>query len=290
MISSPAHSPGSQMNAAQAAAMQQQMAAMQATILRLETAAAAAPPPPQVEPPEQPVDLIAQALTAAVAAARGPKDHSKDLNYFPHVSLDETPITTRADDFRVIAQLEQVFSNKKTPDEVKVPLVVCKLKGRALHVFKSFTNANGNINNASTTTFAEFKRLMLTLVSNNRLEYEAIEKEYEALSQKNGSAEKFGNAYYSLVEHIHANKESSLLHNDHQLKVMFVRKLKPAVQLHFDRSKLISLEEAIAEAVRADKLVYASAQAESPAKQFKPFSSPPSSGYATPSASRVRQP
>eukprot|EP00961_Rhodomonas_salina_P221718 2997983-Rhodomonas_salina.3 len=101
MIFSPAHSPGSPMNAAhwQAAAMQQQMAAMQATILHLETSTA--PPSPPLA--AQPVDLIALTVAAAQAAARGPKDHSKDLNYFPDVFLSKTPIAMQAND--VIAHL-----------------------------------------------------------------------------------------------------------------------------------------------------------------------------------------
>eukprot|EP00961_Rhodomonas_salina_P221719 2997983-Rhodomonas_salina.4 len=100
-------------------------------------------------------------------------------------------------------------------------------KGRALHIFKAYTtgNAIGNTNKSSTTTFTQFKSLMPTLVPNDWLKCKVIKVVYEALSQKNCLAEKFGNTYYALVVCIHTNKESSLLHNSHQLKAMFVRKL-----------------------------------------------------------------
>eukprot|EP00961_Rhodomonas_salina_P153512 2066910-Rhodomonas_salina.1 len=97
------------MDAAAVAALQAQMVAMAATIARLEAAAAA----PAAAAPA--IDLAA--IAAAVAGARGPKDHSKDLNYFSDVSLDETPYPQRADDF--LCSLNLQFANKGTPDALK---------------------------------------------------------------------------------------------------------------------------------------------------------------------------
>ena len=52
--------------------------------------------------------------------------------------------------------------------------------------------------------------------------------------------------YTSLVARIRANKEATQLHMQHTLKAKFLCKLKPSVQLHFDCTKLSSLEEAFA--------------------------------------------
>eukprot|EP00961_Rhodomonas_salina_P271598 3669770-Rhodomonas_salina.1 len=92
--------------------MQAQMVTMAATITRLEAAAGA----PAAAAPA--IDLAA--IAAAVAGALGPKDHSKDLDYFSYVSLNETPVLQRADDF--ITSLELQFANKGTPDALRVPL------------------------------------------------------------------------------------------------------------------------------------------------------------------------
>eukprot|EP00961_Rhodomonas_salina_P203343 2743580-Rhodomonas_salina.1 len=162
------------MDAAAVAAMQAQMVTMAATITSLEAAAGA----PAAAAPA--IDLAA--ITAAVTGARGPKDHSKDLDYFSDVCLDETPVPQRADDF--ITSLELQFANKATPEALKVPLVVPKLKGKALNTFKVFQNANGDTNNAQTTTYTEFRTLMLTLVPNDQAESDTIKKEYDALTQK----------------------------------------------------------------------------------------------------------
>eukprot|EP00961_Rhodomonas_salina_P018245 245287-Rhodomonas_salina.1 len=108
------------MDAAAVAAMQAQMVTMAATIARLEAAAGAPGAAAQA------IDLAA--IAATVSGARGPKDHSKDLYYFSDVSLDETLVPQRANDF--ITSLELQFANKGTPDALRVPLVVPKLKGK----------------------------------------------------------------------------------------------------------------------------------------------------------------
>eukprot|EP00961_Rhodomonas_salina_P255121 3448018-Rhodomonas_salina.1 len=74
-------------------------------------------------------------------------------------------------------------------------------------------------------------------------------------------AEKYVETYKGLVGCIRANKESLQLHSDKTLLHKFLLKLQQTVQLHFNSSKLSSVEDAYAEAVQADKLVFAANQA-----------------------------
>eukprot|EP00961_Rhodomonas_salina_P170886 2303978-Rhodomonas_salina.1 len=68
------------------------------------------------------------------------------------------------------------------------------------------------------------------------------------------------------------------LHSDKTLLTKFLKKLKVSVQLHFDLSKLDTLENAYAKAIRADSLVYSAFVQErsSPAKNHNFLTFPPS--------------
>ena len=201
------------------------------------------------------------------------------MDYFNDVSLDESPTPQRADDFLAAVKLH--FDNKGTPDADRVKLIVPKLKGHALATFKAFTNANGDTNNATTTTWAEFVKLFETLIPNDLAESNVIEKDYEKASQT-GSAETFVKHYKSLVARIRANAESMTLHSDKTLRTRFVKRLKATTQLHFDRTKLDTLENAYAEAIRADTLVYSAMQQDKPSAPRSPFRTPAASRAGTP--------
>ena len=260
---------------ADAVTSQAAVAAAQATAAAAQAAAAAVP---AGGAPAAPIDVAA--IAAAVAGARRPPDHSRDLDYFDSVSLDETPVPMRADDFLIAANLQ--FANKNTPVGDRVKLIVPKLKGKALNTFKAFTNAAGNVNDAQTTTWVEFETLFKTLIPNDLAESDKIEAEYAKIVQT-GSAEKFTELYKHLVGRILRNTESMTLHNEKTLRTSFLKKLKPTVQLHFDCSKLTSLEDAYAEAIRADALVYNSQLQEKAA-------SAPRTPFRTPNPSRASTP
>eukprot|EP00961_Rhodomonas_salina_P061697 828392-Rhodomonas_salina.1 len=100
--------------------------------------------------------MDAAALAAAISSARQPKDHSKDLDYIKVFSAEGT---MRPDDF--IKNVKGTFDLKSTPEADKVSLVVPRLSCKALSIFKAFKNAAGDINDSSTTTWPEFKQLML---------------------------------------------------------------------------------------------------------------------------------
>eukprot|EP00961_Rhodomonas_salina_P093404 1257013-Rhodomonas_salina.1 len=68
------------------------VAAAQATAVAAQAAAAGGP---AGGAPAAPIDLAA--IAAAVAGARRPPDHSRDLDYFDSVSLDETPVPMRVE-------------------------------------------------------------------------------------------------------------------------------------------------------------------------------------------------
>eukprot|EP00961_Rhodomonas_salina_P066548 893998-Rhodomonas_salina.1 len=163
------------------------VAAAQATVVAAQAAAAGGP---AGGAPAAPIDLAA--IAAAAAGARRPPDHSRDLDYFYSVSLDETPVPMRADDFLISVNLQ--FTNKNTPVGDQVRLLVPKLKGKALNTFKAFTNAAGNVNDTQTTTWAEFETLFKTLIPNDVAESDKIEADYIKLVQT-WSADKFINLY-----------------------------------------------------------------------------------------------
>ena len=160
-------------------------------------------------------------------------------------------------------------------------MIVPKLTGKALTTFKAYRNHAGDTNNALTTTWVEFIALFETLIPNDLAESLKIENDYDKAFQS-GSADKFVDVYKSLVARIRANDESMTLHSDKTLRTKFLKKLKASVQLHFDRSKLDTLENAYAEAIRADSLVYSASVQErsSPAKNpnFRTFNSPSAGG------------
>eukprot|EP00961_Rhodomonas_salina_P017191 231215-Rhodomonas_salina.1 len=118
------------------------------TTLAAAVLAAAPPPAPAPAPPLQ-VDLAA--ITTAVLAGRAPKDYSRDMDYYPTISLDEQLKAMHTDDF--LSSLKLHFDNKSTPDNEHVKIIVPKLTGKALTTFKAFRNANGDTNNTLTTTW-----------------------------------------------------------------------------------------------------------------------------------------
>eukprot|EP00961_Rhodomonas_salina_P107472 1447023-Rhodomonas_salina.1 len=204
------------MDAAAVAEMQRQMAAMQATIAALQAAQAAAGPAPAAAA----INIDPAALAAALNNARPPKDHSKDLD---HVDVFTAEGSIRTDDF--LKNVEGTFSLKNTPDADKVRLVVPRLDGKALGTFKAFKNAAGNTNDRDTTTWAEFRQLMLGLLPDLRVERDSLEAEYAKLSQT-GSAEKYVEKYRDLVSRIRLNPEAAKLHTDDSFILRFVGKLK----------------------------------------------------------------
>eukprot|EP00961_Rhodomonas_salina_P118865 1599777-Rhodomonas_salina.1 len=219
------------------------IAALAAAVL-----AAAPPPAPAPAPPPQ-ADLVA--ITAAVLAGRAPKDHSRDMDYYPTISLDEQLKAMHADHF--LASLKLHFDNKGTPDADCVKMIVPKLSGKALTTFKAFKNVAGDTNNALTTTWVEFVALFERLIPNDLAESLKIENDCDKTFQS-GSAYKFVDVYKALVARIRANDESMTLHSDKTLLTKFLKKLKVSVQLHFDSTKLDTLENAYAEAISADSL------------------------------------
>eukprot|EP00961_Rhodomonas_salina_P182973 2470213-Rhodomonas_salina.2 len=104
----------------------------------------------------------------------------------------------RPDDF--IKNVKGTFDLKSTPVADKVSLVVPSLSGKALSVFKALKNSDtaGDINDCSTTTWPEFKQLMLGLLPDLRIDCNNINAEYNKLAQT-GSAEKFVKKYCDIV-------------------------------------------------------------------------------------------
>lgn len=170
-------------------------------------------------------------------------------------SSEDKDNALRADDF--MDEAEALFQMKHTPEDDKVPLLVSRLIGRALVTFKGFTNAAGDTNNRYTTTFAELKALLLTLLPDLILERDQIEKDYQALSQK-AALDKFVEQYKSMVVRINLNSEARKLHTSQSLLLRFQQKLKPKVQLHLSGKTFTSIEDAYQAAVHHDKLIFAS--------------------------------
>jgi hypothetical protein len=240
------------MDATQAAALLTALQDMQAKVLALENAARLVPPP---APPIDPM-AIAVAAANAVAAVPRQRDHSKDLDKSPNWDGEKTSEGTplRADDFN--DNIDATFGRKATPEADKVPLVIDKLRGRALATFKGFLNAAGHTGNRTTTTWDELKALLLTLLPDIEVERDELEREYEHLRQA-GPAVKYVDAYKSVVARIALNRKARALHTPESFIIRFVTKLKPQVQVHLAGREFKTLEEAYSAAIHQDKLVFA---------------------------------
>eukprot|EP00961_Rhodomonas_salina_P204586 2760865-Rhodomonas_salina.1 len=87
---------------------------------------------------------------------------------------------------------------KKTPDDIKVKLVACKLRGKALAAFNCFKNLVGQVGDPDTTTWAEFKAWALSALAVDKiLKRDRLETMYQCCKQK-GSAEAFVETYRNL--------------------------------------------------------------------------------------------
>ncbi len=196
------------------------------------------------------------AAAGAAAAAAGPParahDHSKDFYSIETWDVDQPKLPTA--DF--VCNLESCFTLKGTPDMLRCTLVLEKFEAKALGRFKSFTNCNSDTGYCSTTGWAKFRLWMLSALTPDALvESNQLEKQYLALEQK-GSAERFADSYRELVSKIKNNLESTALHTDASLICCFVMKLKPAVRVFLVDLKFATLDDAIAQAILKDNIVF----------------------------------
>eukprot|EP00961_Rhodomonas_salina_P127844 1723601-Rhodomonas_salina.1 len=199
--------------------IQARLDSMQAVITSLQGQLAAAAAAPAAGSAAA-ININAGALAAALNAAKT-KDHSKDLDHITEFNAEGSLLSN---DF--LKNVEGTSTLKATPEADKVPLVVPHLSGKALVAFKAFTNANGNTDNRHTTTFAELKQLLLSLLPNLLVERDSLEKEYIALHQTL-SAEKFVEKYSNIVSRINLNPEAKKLHTVDSFILRFIQKLKP---------------------------------------------------------------
>ena len=244
----------------------------------LKDAAAAAPIPPGPA-----FDPAAFALAVAAATPPRTKDHSKDLDKVDDWDIDVTTLTL--EDF--IAKCESKFASKLTPDNFKCRLIVEKFKTQALSRFKVFTNAAGDTNNSTTTTWGEFKPWMIKALKEDELtESYKIEKQFAAMEQK-GSAEKFAENYRSILARIQCNPRSVKLHTPEALIENFVSKLKPGVRIHMIGQTFTSIDDAISAAITRDNIVFEMSKSNPSAT---PKTNPRTPTYVSPYGSRGPSP